>query len=184
MPNLQQQQPRNRRARLHTIREEPNWLHTMQRTYLGLAMTRYAQELILERRNRNYRREVHESQATRLNFTLTPRSLVLTMTEPHLQKILAQILVFVFGCVLGICVQMTCVYFMVSGERVKATSLSAMGLQFVEDVACGNGRSEIQTENDGLHECDRIGSLDFGNVAECEDILSDAKNAPDDVISS
>ncbi|KAF7935137.1 uncharacterized protein EAE98_003182 [Botrytis deweyae] len=126
MPNLQQQ-PRNRRARLHTIREEPNWLHTMQRTYLGLAMTRYAQELILERRNRNYRREVHENQATRLNFTLTPRSLVLTVTEPHLQKILAQILVFVFGCVLGICVQMTCVYFMVSGERVKATVFLFLG---------------------------------------------------------
>ncbi|KAF7893759.1 hypothetical protein EAF00_007273 [Botryotinia globosa] len=126
MPNLKQQQ-RDRRARLHAIREEKNWLHTMQRTYLGLAMTRYARELILERRNRNYHREVHESQAPRLNITLAPRSLVLTTTEPHLQKVLAQILVSVFGFILGICAQMTCAYFMVSGERMKATVFLFLG---------------------------------------------------------
>lgn len=50
-----------------------------------------------------------------------------------------------------------------------------MGLQFVENVVCGYGRSEIQTENDGLYDCDRNGSLDFGDVAKCEDILSDAE---------
>lgn len=50
-----------------------------------------------------------------------------------------------------------------------------MGLQFVENVVCGYGRSEIQTEDDGLYDCYRIGPLDFGNVAECEDILSDAE---------
>ncbi|KAF5868339.1 uncharacterized protein Bfra_007537 [Botrytis fragariae] len=126
MPNLQERL-HERRARLHATREEQNWLHTMQRTYLGLAMTRYARELILERRNRNYRREIHENQTPRLNFTLTRRSLVLTITEPHLQKVLAQILVFVFGCILGTCVQMTCVYFMVSGERVKATGFLFLG---------------------------------------------------------
>ncbi|TGO18414.1 hypothetical protein BTUL_0010g00840 [Botrytis tulipae] len=96
MPNLQQQQ-RNRRAQLHAIREEQNWLRTMQRTYLGLAMTQYARELILERRNRNYRREIQQDQTPRLNITLASRSLILTTTEPHLQKVLAYILIFVFG---------------------------------------------------------------------------------------
>ncbi|KAF7939352.1 uncharacterized protein EAE97_007432 [Botrytis byssoidea] len=126
MPNLQQQQ-RNRRARLHAIQEEQNWLHTMQRTYLGLAMTRYARELILERRNRNYHREVHDSQTPRLNITLASRSLILTIAEPHLQKVLAYILLFVFGCILGSCVQMTCVYFMISRERVNATVFLFLG---------------------------------------------------------
>lgn len=67
---------------------------------------------------------------------------------------------------------------------VPGQSLSAMGLQFVEDVACGYGRSEIQIEDDGLYECGRIGSLDFGDVAECEDLLSDAEDDPVDIMSS
>ncbi|TGO36303.1 hypothetical protein BHYA_0129g00240 [Botrytis hyacinthi] len=177
MPNLQQQQ-RNRRAQLHAIQEEQNWLHTMQRTYLGLAMTRYARELILERRNRNYRREIHQDQTPRLNISLASRSLVLTITESHFQKVLAHLRPNDLRLLYGLRGKNESHSIFVPGQ-----SLSAMGLQFVEDVACGYGGSEIQTDNDGLYECDRIGSLDFGNVAECEDILSDAENDLDDIIS-
>ncbi|KAF7956249.1 hypothetical protein EAE96_005169 [Botrytis aclada] len=126
MPNLQEQL-QNRRARLHAIREQRNWLHKMQQTYLGLAMTRYGRELISECRSPNYHRQIHQEQSPRLNFTLTPRSLVLTITKPHLQKLLAYILIFLFGCALGICIQIVCDNFMVSGERIKATFFLFLG---------------------------------------------------------
>ncbi|THV45494.1 hypothetical protein BGAL_0482g00090 [Botrytis galanthina] len=178
MPSLQQQQ-QNRRAQLHAIREEQNWLRTMQRTHLGLAMTRYARELILERRNRNYRREIQQDQTPRLNITLASRSLILTITEPHLQKVLAHL-----------CPNDLRLLYDLQGKSerdsilVPGQSLFAMGLQFVEDVACGYGGYEIQIDDDGLYECGRIGSLDFGDVAECKDILSDTEDDPDAIISS
>ncbi|CCD49326.1 hypothetical protein BofuT4_P032020.1 [Botrytis cinerea T4] len=127
MPTFRQQL-QSIQAQLHAIREEQNWIHEIQRTDLGLAMDRHARELIIELGDRNNRHQINQNPKPRLKFTLSPRSLVLTITEPFLKMILAaHILVSVFIAVLFFFVPIAYAFFVVCGARIKATLFLFLG---------------------------------------------------------
>ncbi|KAJ8067823.1 hypothetical protein OCU04_003419 [Sclerotinia nivalis] len=75
MPTLRQQEHQNRQ----------NWI---QRTYLGNAMTQHAHELTQERQARNGQAiRNNQPEMLLLNFIRTPGSLILTVTEDHLNTL-------------------------------------------------------------------------------------------------
>ncbi|QSZ32327.1 hypothetical protein DSL72_001901 [Monilinia vaccinii-corymbosi] len=120
MPTLQQLQHRcNRLRQLH-------------RGYLDLAMENHTLELIRERRaNRNHQRPNNQTDKPRINFILTPRSIVMTVTETDLEDVVHGTLAIILGYVLVKLARSAGIYLMRSEAAYRAAESICMGRVFL-----------------------------------------------------
>lgn len=128
MPPVRQE--RNRRNRFHRVRQE----------YLHLAISSYSIELARERRaraqaqqvNRDNRQPNHELDSPRINVILTPQSIIVTVSEPHVQRLLVhRIVVIVWGCVLIKLIRTFGIYLMHSEALYTAAEIAFVGRIFL-----------------------------------------------------